>query len=68
MMDSLKIITDLITNFGFPIACVVALAWYSKATTDKIIALTEKVTEALVSSSSAIEDVKDVIREILRKE
>lgn len=67
-METMQIMTDLITNLGFPIACVVALAWYSKNTTDKIITLTEKVTDALVSSTNAIEEVKDVIKTICRKE
>ena len=66
-MDTIKSLTELITNLGFPIACVVALAWYSKSTTDKIISLTEKVTDALVSSTNAIEEVKEVIKEIIKK-
>lgn len=67
-METIQLITEVITNLGFPIACVVALAWYSKNTTDKIITLTEKVTDALVSSTNAIEEVKDVIKTICRKE
>ena len=66
-MDTIKLLTELVTNLGFPIACVVALAWYSKSTTDKIISLTEKVTDALVSSTNAIEEVKEVIKEIIKK-
>ena len=66
-MDTINLLTELITNLGFPIACVVALAWYSKSTTDKIISLTEKVTDALVSSTNAIEEVKEVIKEIIKK-
>ena len=66
-MDTIELLTELITNLGFPIACVVALAWYSKSTTDKIISLTEKVTDALVSSTNAIEEVKEVIKEIIKK-
>lgn len=66
-METVTILTDIITNFGFPIACVVALSLYAKSTTDKIIALTEKVTDALVSSTNAIEEVKEVIKEIVKK-
>ena len=66
-MDTIELLTELITNLGFPIACVVALAWYSKSTTDKIISLTERVTDALVSSTNAIEEVKEVIKEIIKK-
>lgn len=61
-----NVITQMITNLGFPIACVIGLAWYSKNTTDKIISLTEKVTDALVSSTSAIEEVKEVIKQIIK--
>lgn len=67
-METMQIITELITNLGFPIACVVALAWYSKNTTDKIIILTEKVTDALVSSTNAIEEIKDVVKKVIEKE
>lgn len=67
-METMTIMTDLITNLGFPIACVVALALYSNKTTDKILALTEKVTNALVSSTQAIDEMKEVIKEIVRKE
>lgn len=66
-MENVQMITDVITNLGFPIACVVALALYSKSTTDKIIALTEKVTDALVSSTNAIEEVKEVIKTIVER-
>lgn len=65
-METMQILTELITNLGFPIACVVALAWYSKNTTDKIIQLTEKVTDALVSSTSAIEEVKEVLKQLIK--
>lgn len=67
-MEFLDMVTQIITNLGFPIACVIGLAWYSKNTTDKIIALTEKVTDALVSSSNAIEEVKEVIQKFVDKE
>lgn len=67
-MDTIQIISECITNLGFPIACVIGLAWYSKSTTDKIITLTEKVTDALVNSTNAIEEVKDVLKQILRED
>lgn len=67
-METLTIVSECITNLGFPIACVIGLAWYSKSTTDKIITLTEKVTDALVNSTNAVEEVKDVLKQILMKE
>lgn len=66
-MEMMETLTQMITNLGFPIACVIALAWYSKNTTDKIITLTEKVTDALVSSTSAIEEVKEVLKKALER-
>lgn len=59
-MDVNTIMT-LISSYGFPIVACVVLAWYSKDTTARIIALTEKVTDALVNSSRAIDEIKDVI-------
>lgn len=58
-------ITTIINNFGFPIACVIALAWYSFTTTDKLVSLTEKVTNALVTSSSNMKELADAIKEML---
>ena len=60
-------ITTLITSLGFPIVCVIGLAWYSKNTTDKIIALTERVTDALVKSTNAVDEIKDVIKEFIKR-
>ena len=45
-MEAINFVTELISNFGFPVACVIALAVYSKNTTDKIISLTQEVTTA----------------------
>ena len=67
-METINTLTSLITNLGFPIACVIALAWYAKATTDKILTLTQQVTEALVKSTNAIEDIKEVIKKSYEKE
>ena len=66
-MEKLQIVNECITNLGFPIACVIGLALYSKSTTDKIITLTEKVTDALVSSTKAMEEIKDVIHKITER-
>lgn len=67
-METWTIASEMITSLGFPIACVIALAWYSKGTTDKVITLTEKVTEALVSSTNAVEEIKDVVKKVIEKE
>lgn len=66
-METMEIMTQLITNLGFPIACVIALAWYSKTTTDKILVLTQQVTDALVKSTAAIEDIKEVLKATVKK-
>ena len=58
-------ITTIISNVGFPIACVVCLGWYAKDTTERIIKLTEKVSDALVSSTRAIDEIKDVISKLV---
>ena len=57
-------ITTVISTVGFPIACAIALGWYAMTTTNKIIALTEKVTDALSKSAAAMEEIKDAIKEI----
>lgn len=63
----IQTITSIITNLGFPIVCVVGLAWYSKGTTDKIIDLTERVTDALAKSTDAVDDIKEVIKEFMKR-
>lgn len=60
-------ITNLISSVGFPIVCVIGLAWYAKATTDKIIDLTERVTDALVKSTNAVDEIKEVIKEFIKR-
>ena len=66
-MEAITFITELISNFGFPIACVIALALYSKTTTDKIITLTQEVTTALISSTKSIDDLREAIASLLEK-
>lgn len=56
--------TQIISTVGFPIACAIGLAWYAKDTTNKIISLTEKVTDALSKSTSAINDNAKAVEEI----
>ena len=57
-------ITTVISTVGVPIACAIALGWYAMTTTNKIIALTKKVTDALSKSAAAMEEIKDAIKEI----
>lgn len=66
---------QIISTVGFPIACALGLAAYAYKTTDRIIALTERVTDALVQSTDAIndnvkalEDIKNVITFLAKKE
>lgn len=66
-METLKTVVDLINTCGFPIACVVALAWYAKGTTDKMVELTREVTQALVSSTNTMEEIKDVIQKLAER-
>lgn len=57
----------IINNVGFPISCVLALGIYSYKTTNKIIALTEKVTNALSESSENLKDLADAINQLLNR-
>ena len=66
-MEAINFVTELITNFGFPVACVIALAVYSKNTTDKLISLTQEVTTALISSTKSIDDLREAIASLLEK-
>lgn len=62
--------TDFITvinNVGFPIACVLALGVYSYKTTNKVIELTEKVTNALTESSENLKDLADAINKLFEE-
>ena len=64
-METINFITELLNNFAFPVVCVIALAVYSKNTTDKIISLTQEVTTALISSTKSIDDFKEAITKLL---
>lgn len=35
MLSEINSITQMITNVGFPIVCVIAMGWYVKDTNDK---------------------------------
>ena len=54
----------VINTVGFPIACVLALGVYSYKTTNKVIELTEKVTNALTESSENLKDLADAINKL----
>lgn len=59
----------VINTVGFPIACVLALGVYSYKTTNKIISLTEQVTNALTETSENMRDLAEAINNLLgRKE
>lgn len=60
-------ISSLIASLGFPIVCVIGLAIYAKSTTDKILDLTERVTDALVKSTNAVDEIKEVIKEFIKR-
>lgn len=64
----LQQILDIIQNVGFPIACVVALSLYANKTTDKLIILTEKVTDALSKNSEKLSDLANAIERMERKD
>lgn len=58
---------NIINAVGFPIACVLALGVYSYKTTNKIIALTEKVTNALTETSENMKDLAEAINNLLER-
>lgn len=60
-------LSNLIASLGFPIVCVIGLAIYAKSTTDKILDLTERVTDALVKSTRAVDEIKEVIKEFIKR-
>lgn len=60
-------LSNLIASLGFPIVCVIGLAIYAKSTTDKILDLTERVTDALVKSTNAVDEIKEVIKEFIKR-
>lgn len=63
----LDTIMNLITNTGFPIVCVICLWQYAQKTSTQIIELTRQVTDALVRSTNAIDEIKDVLSKIIEK-
>lgn len=58
---------NIINTVGFPISCVLALGVYSYKTTNKIIALTEKVTNALTETSENMKDLAEAINNLLER-
>ena len=58
---------EIVQSVGFPIACVIALGLYSYKTTDRLLALTEKVTDALTKTAEKMEELSNVIKEFLEE-
>ena len=59
-------ILSMIQEFGFPVACVVALAFYANSTTNKLICLTERVTNAMSENSNSNKELAETIRDLVR--
>lgn len=59
-------ILSMIQEFGFPVTCVVALAFYANSTTNKLICLTERVTNAMSENSNSNKELAETIRELVR--
>lgn len=59
-------ILSMIQDFGFPVTCVVALAFYANSTTNKLICLTERVTNAMSENSNSNKELAETIRELVR--
>lgn len=57
----------VVNTVGFPIACVIALGWYSLKTTSEVIKLTERVTSALEKSADKLEDLARAIESMNKK-
>ena len=47
---------QMISTLGFPIACVVALAWY-------IVAIQAKLLETIAKNTEALNDLREAIRD-----
>lgn len=60
-------LVEIIQTTGFPIACVIALGWYAYGTTNRVMDLTEKVTNALTTVSGKMEELSDTIKELTEK-
>lgn len=58
-------ILSMIQEFGFPVTCVVALAFYANSTTNKLICLTERVTNAMSENSNSNKELAETIRELV---
>lgn len=59
-------ILSMIQEFGFPVTCVVALAFYANSTTNKLICLTERVTNAMSENSNSNKELAETIRDLVR--
>lgn len=66
-MEFVNEIVGIVNSLGFPIACVVGLAWYANNTTDKLIKLTEKVTDTVATCTATLNSTNDVLEKVLDK-
>ena len=56
---------ELLNNFAFPVVCVIALGIYAKSTTNRLLELTEKVTNVLSENANAIKELAETIKDFI---
>lgn len=56
---------NVLQNFGVPVACMVALGWFSYNLNNKVISLVEKVTSAMIENSNNMLTLSNTIDKFL---
>ena len=61
-MMEIEAITTLISNMGFPIACVIALFWYLNKEREEHKAETQKLADAINNNTLVMERILSKVR------
>lgn len=64
MEDIVKLIVDLISNVGFPIACVCALFWYINKSDNDHKTESQNYAKAIENNTIVMQEIKTLLEEL----
>lgn len=65
-MEWVQVLVDIVSNLGFPIACVVAMFWLLNKERESHEEETTKFTEAINNNTKVMEGVKAIVETLCR--
>lgn len=64
MVDVVKLVVDLVSNVGFPIACVCALFWYINKNDEDHKVESSNYAKAIENNTIVMQEIKTLLEEM----